>query len=263
MMASARNELHEFEVLRNEELAQGIWRLVLHAPRLSEGIRPGQFMNLEVPGDNSHILRIPLSFSRADARAGVVELVYAVVGEGTRRLSQMGPGAVSTLVGPAGHGWRLPSVGPVLLVAGGVGAPPVIAAAEMLSLAGLEFDAIFGAQTAARLWGPERAHDLGARRVAITTDDGTAGVRGFTTQAMERLLATEEYAQVMTCGPLPMMAGVVRLAQASGLSCQVSMERMMGCGFGACNCCNIAAAHGGYKSCCMDGPVFGAEELAW
>ena len=99
--------------------------------------------------------------------------------------------------------------------------------------------------------------------VVVTTDDGTAGRAGFTTQAMEELLAANDYAQVYTCGPNVMMAGVARLAERAGIACQASLERMMGCGFGACSCCNVALRAGGYALCCQDGPVFDAEEVAW
>lgn len=265
MIPSSGVGLHEFEVVSNEEVATSTWRLVLRAPALAGSIRPGQFMNLEVPGDPSHPLRIPLSFASADAVAGTVDLVYAVVGEGTERLSHMAPGQHSTAVGPSGHGWRLPEPVPVrvLLVAGGVGAPPIVAAAGMLAGAGVPFDAVLGAQTASRLWGEERLSSLGAGTVLVTTDDGSRGIKGFTTDAMSRLLGERDYGLVMSCGPQPMMAGVARLARSAGIACQVSTERMMGCGFGACNSCNVTMAAGGYRSCCSDGPVFDAEELAW
>lgn len=148
-------------------------------------------------------------------------------------------------------------------MAGGVGAPPVIAAARMLAQAGLPFDVVLGAQSADRLWGPDQARALGAGEVLVTTDDGSAGIRGFTTAGMEELVGRHGYDLVMTCGPTPMMAGVARLAADMGMACQASLEKLMGCGFGACNCCNVAMVQGGYKSCCTDGPVFDASEVAW
>mgnify|MGYP001641288710 CR=1 FL=1 len=177
------------------------------------------------------------------------------------RLARMRTGERSDLVGPAGTGWRRGAPGRALLVAGGVGAPPLVAVAGMLAEAGVAFDAILGAQSAPRLWGRERLRELGADVVAITTDDGTAGLRGLTTDAMAQLLEARTYAQVYTCGPAPMMAGVARLAAAAGIACQVSCEQLMGCGFGACACCNVRAAEGGYRSCCTDGPVFDATEV--
>ena len=97
----------------------------------------------------------------------------------------------------------------------------------------------------------------------MTTDDGTRGLRGFTTDGMVELMSRNGYSCVLTCGPEPMMAGVARLCHERGIACQVSMERMMTCGFGACSTCNVAMRRGGYASTCMDGPVFDAEEVAW
>lgn len=256
--------VHDFTVVSNEPAADGLMRVVFSAPELAAALRPGQFVNIRVPGDASQILRVPLSFSHADAAAGTVEIVYAVVGDATRRLSQMTPGATSTAVGPCGNPW--PAVDGARLacvVAGGVGITPVVACARMLAGSGVAFDAVVGAQTARKLWGADVLEDLGAGTVAVTTDDGTAGRRGFTTDALADLLAQGCYDVVYTCGPEVMMAGVARICREAGVACRVSMERMMSCGFGACATCNVAMVDGTYKSCCKDGPVFDAEEVAW
>ena len=263
MQPSAKVHLYDFRVRSNEAVGRDVFRIVMESPKLAERLEPGQFMNIAVPGDASHIVRIPLSFAGADAAAGTIELVYAVVGEGTRRLSKMGAGSGSTVVGPCGNGWRIAPGGRALAVAGGVGAPPGIAAARSLVAAGRDVDVILGAQTKDRLWGEKDARDLGASDVVVTTDDGSYGRRGFTTQTMEDLLAQRDYDLVVTCGPSVMMAGVARLAEGAHVACQASLERMMTCGFGACSTCNVAMRAGGYKSCCMDGPVFDAEEVAW
>ncbi len=263
---------HDFEVLSCGQAAQDVWHMSIHSEVAAE-LEPGQFVNIHVPGDGAHILRVPLSFSHADSKNGVVELYFAVVGEGTQRLAAMAPGDRSTLVGPCGVGWKLPArQGRALLVAGGIGLPPIVAAARMLVSAGIGFDAVVGAQTSdkhvedlldcLRTLCKDEGCDC-ARKVVLTTDNGTRGIAGFTTQAMEGLLAENPYACVYTCGPHPMMAGVAHLAKGSGIACQASLEAMMGCGFGACSCCNVALKGGGYALCCSDGPVFDAEEVAW
>jgi len=190
------------------------------------------------------------------------------VGEGTGRLSQMSAGDCSTLLGPCGNGWWLPkAAGRALLVAGGIGLPPVLAAAKMLSDAGVDFDLVVGARTGSMLLQDDvdEARELvgDSGRVLVCTDDGTSGTRGFTTDLMKSLLQERSYAQVYTCGPTVMMAGVARLAAEEDISCQASLERMMGCGFGACSCCNVPLVSGGYALCCTDGPVFDAREVVW
>ncbi len=261
---SAGLDVHDFAVVSNEPAADGLMRIVFSAPELAAALAPGQFVNVRVPGDASQILRVPLSFSHADAAAGTVEIVYAVVGDGTRRLAAMAPGRASTAVGPCGNPWpAVEGARRACVVAGGVGITPVVACARMLAERGVSFDAVVGAQTAGRLWGVDVLEGLGARTVAVTTDDGTAGRRGFTTDALSELLASGGYDVVYACGPEVMMAGVARLCREAGVACRVSMERMMSCGFGACATCNVAMADGTYKSCCKDGPVFDAEEVAW
>lgn len=261
---SAGLAVHEVTVVSNEAAADGLMRVVLSAPALAAAIEPGQFVNVHVPGDASQILRIPLSFSCADAEAGTVEIVYAVVGDGTRRLAALAAGERTTAVGPCGNPWpAAPGARRACVVAGGVGVTPVVACARMLAAADVPFDAVVGAQTAARLWGADVLEGLGAGVVAVTTDDGTSGRAGFTTDALADLLAKNDYDVVYTCGPEVMMAGVARLCHEAGVRCLVSMERMMCCGFGACGTCNVAMVDGTYKSCCKDGPVFDAEEVAW
>lgn len=259
--------LHDLTVIANEEVARDTYRLEISSG-VSRGLKAGQFINIAVPGDATHILRIPLSFSRTDPADARIELFYAVVGEGTRRLSAMRTGAASTAVGPCGKGWRLPD-GPArcLLVAGGIGLPPVFAAAEMLARAGVRFDAIVAAQTEAKLVHP-LIRDLGRLaadgcRVMIATDDGSSGFRGFATEAAEQLVSEHAYGCVYTCGPEAMMRGIAAIAARGRIACQASLERMMGCGFGACGACNVPLVSGGYASCCMDGPVFDAGEVAW
>lgn len=270
--SGAKTNLHEFVVQENEQVAEGLWRMRCNTALAAE-LAPGQFVQVSVPADASHILRIPLSFARADARSGELDIVYAVVGEGTRRLSAMAVGQASTMVGPCGNGWWLPQdQGRALLVAGGVGLPPIFACASMLSQAGVGFDVIVGAQTASRhcVGYVDELRSMGihegcdcARKVVLTTDDGTLGMRGFVTQAMENLLAEHTYAQVYACGPNPMMAGVAKLSMSKGIACEVSLERMMGCGFGACSCCNVALVDGTQALCCTDGPVFDARRVQW
>lgn len=252
--------LHDFTVVDNERVAEGIRLMHVRSDALARSLEPGQFINVAVPGDPSQILRIPVSFSGFEPEEGLVEIAYAVVGDGTRRMSEMTPGTASTAVGPCGNGWGEVE-GRALLVAGGIGSAPVVCEARHLGSLGIEFDAVLGAQTSARLWGVGELSHAGAGELLVTTDDGSAGIAGFATVAVERLLAGGAYRQVLCCGPQPLMAGVARLAERAGTPCRASLERMMTCGFGACNTCNVALVGGGYASCCTDGPVFDASEV--
>lgn len=255
--------IHDFTVVENVPVAEGIWRLTIEAPRLAQALRPGQFMSFEVPGDSTQLVRLPVSFSEANVEVGTVETYYAVVGDGTRRLSKMVAGSGSTVLGPVGNGWRLPKDAMrALVVAGGIGITPVIAAAGMFQDAGVAHDAVVGTLTAARLCGTDALSERGCGEVRVTTDDGTAGTRGFVTAEVEPMLATGAYDLVLTCGPQPMMRSVARLAEQAGVACQVSVERMMTCGFGACNTCNVETTSG-MMGACTAGPVFDSRRLVW
>ena len=173
--------MHDFEVVSNQEIADGIFSLVISAPKLASALKPGQFVNIAVPGDASSLLRVPLSFYRADAEAGTVELWYAVVGDDTRRLSQMGPGSTSNLLGPGGRGWFVPEgTRKALLVAGGIGVPPVLCLADMLAEQGVAVDVCLGFGTASKAVGVDEFRALGAT-VNVCTDDGSLGTHGFCT----------------------------------------------------------------------------------
>lgn len=263
MAPTSKVHEYDFEVVSNEPCAQGLFRAVVSSPELAAALLPGQFVNIRVPGARQ-VLRVPLSFAEANAEKGTIELVYAVVGDGTRALSAMTCGQTASVLGPSGNAWPVGAgQGRSVVVAGGVGIAPVVACGRALGKAGVAFDAVVGAQTASRLWGATELLAAGAQSVVITTDDGSAGIKGFTTDGLRKLLAQGSYEVVYTCGPQVMMAGIARICQEAGVSCWVSMERMMSCAFGACNTCNVAMAAGGYKSCCMDGPVFDAGEVAW
>lgn len=210
--------------------------------------------------DEEDELRVPLSYYRADAEAGTVELWYAVVGDDTRRLSQMGPGSTSNLLGPGGRGWMVPEgTRKALLVAGGIGVPPVLCLAGMLAEQGVDVDVCLGFGTASKAVGVDEFRALGAT-VNVCTDDGSLGTHGFCTDPAAELLGEGAYDYVASCGPAVMMKKVAAAAAEAGAYCEVSLERMMSCGFGACNTCNVETVDG-MKGACMCGPVFDASKV--
>ena len=118
--------MHDFEVVSNREIADGIFSLVISAPKLASALKPGRFVNIAVPGDASSLLRVPLSYYRADAEAGTVELWYAVVGDDSPSFVPDGPAPPLTCWAPVARGWMVPEgTRKALLVAGGIGVPPV------------------------------------------------------------------------------------------------------------------------------------------
>lgn len=253
--------MHEFTVVSNERIADGVFSLVIEAPRLASALEPGQFVNIRVPGNAMSLLRIPLSYASADPDAGTVEIWYAVVGDGTRRMSEWKPGFKSDLLGPGGHGWHIPEgCRRALVVGGGIGVPPVLCLGRELASRGIAFDACIGAATEGSMVGVDEFEAAGALELAIATDDGSAGFHGFVTEPVARMVAEHEYDYIATCGPGVMMKKVAATAEAAGVFCEASLERMMSCGFGACNTCNVETVDG-MKGACMCGPVFDATKV--
>jgi dihydroorotate dehydrogenase electron transfer subunit len=252
--------LERVEVVRNERVAEGVGLLVLRAPRIAATVQPGQFVHLRISTDADFILRRPFSVHRTGADR--IEVLYQVLGRGTREMSLRYPGDVMDAIGPLGSGWRVPEgTAHALLVAGGLGAAPLGMLAERLAAAGVAVSVAQGAPNAGRLV----ARDLfesAARRVRFATDDGSVGERGFVTAVSARLLVEDRPDVVYVCGPEAMARAVAAQAAAAGVQCQVSLERLMACGIGACLSC-VVTTTSGRKRACVDGPVFDAEEVCW
>lgn len=258
------------EVRRNVQVGPGLYLMTLAAPRCAEAIQPGQFVHLQISTNPAHVLRRPFSIYAVDIAHGLVDILYQIVGTGTFEMAEWQPGVRVALIAPVGRGW-LPPVGAqrALLVGGGVGAAPLYMLCDALCQSGARVDVALGASTADCLVCLDR-YDALARpelRVLCATDDGTFGVEGFCTSIAQDALqwassAGEPYDYVAACGPEPMMRIVAELAAREGVLCEVSLERRMACGIGACLSCVVDTAYG-KKRACVDGPVFDARELLW
>lgn len=252
--------LERVEVVANERVARGVGTLTLRAPRIAATVRPGQFVHVRISTGRDFILRRPFSVHRAAGDG--IELLYQVLGAGTRALAEKQRGDVMDAVGPLGHGWEVPeAVSHALLVAGGLGAAPLGMLADELAHRGVAATVALGAPTAERLLAREGFERV-ARRVEVSTDDGSEGRRGLVTELVEDLLVEDRPDVVYVCGPEIMSRTVAGQAAKAGIACQVSLERLMACGVGACLSC-VVATTSGQKRACVDGPVFDAGEVVW
>jgi dihydroorotate dehydrogenase electron transfer subunit len=252
--------LERMRVLSNERVAESVGLVALHAPFIAEHVRPGQFVHLRISEESGRLLRRPFAVHRRSGER--IELLYQVVGAGTRELSLKEPGDEMDAIGPVGHGWTLPDgTAHVLLVAGGLGAAPLGLLAEDLAARGVAVVVAHGAPTANRLVG-KSVFEAVARRVELSTDDGSAGRRGRVTEVSEALLAAETFDTVYACGPEVMQRVVAAQAANHGAVCEVSLERLMACGIGACLSCMVSTVHGPRRAC-VNGPVFLASEILW
>jgi dihydroorotate dehydrogenase electron transfer subunit len=258
--ATERKLLERVTVVANDRVAEGVGLLVLESPRVARVVQPGQFVHLRIEQGVSFILRRPFSIHRVEG--DTLHILYQVLGVGTRALAGKERGAEMDLIGPLGHGWDMPDgIAHALLVAGGLGAAPLGMLAETLAERGVAVTVAQGAPTAERLVARE-LFEATARRVEVAMDDGSAGERGLVTSVVDGLLAGDRPDVVYVCGPEAMARVVADQATAAGVRCQVSLERLMACGVGACLSC-VVSTTGGQKRACVDGPVFRAEDVVW
>ena len=248
-------------VASHEDAGPGYRFLVLEAPRLAAELTPGQFVHVRVPGLETTALRRP--FSVFDADAGRVTLLYKVVGRGTAALAKVLVGDAVEVMGPLGHGFPSSSKGVPLLVGGGYGVAPLHFLAKRLK----DPRAILfvGGRTKDDLLALDRFAALGVD-VRIATNDGSAGEKGFVTGPLDAVLdglrARGEAFELFTCGPDGLLKAVADRAVAAKMPGWISMDRHMVCGVGACYAC-IQKTVRGNSRCCVEGPVFRAEDLVW
>ena len=237
-----------FEIVYNRPLTESVYKMVLCGDT-SDITRPGQFVNLKIDG---LYLRRPISV--CDCVGDKLVLVYKVVGKGTEIMSRMNAGDKLDILTGLGNGYDLSRAGDKpLLLGGGVGVPPLYMLAKELLNAGKKVTVILGFNTESEVFYEKEFKTLGAK-VIVCTADGSYGVKGFVTDAME-----EGYSHFYTCGPEPMLKAVSKKSTTSG---QLSFEERMGCGFGACMGCSCKTLTGN-KRICKEGPVMTKEEIIW
>ena len=240
-----------FKIEQNEAVARDTFRLVLRTDA-PVAIRSGQFVDIALPG---FYLRRPISVS--DILPDSVVLYYKVVGEGTRAMAGMKPGKLLELLLPLGSGFHPERCRQAaLLVGGGLGAAPLYLLARELLAAGKAVTAVLGFNRAEEICLVEEFRALGIL-VLLATLDGSAGTKGFVTDAIAA--GRPVFDRFYSCGPLPMMKALCAELDVPG---EVSLEERMGCGAGFCYGCTVQTLSGP-KRVCADGPVFDKEDLPW
>ena len=237
-----------FTITKNTPLTINVYIMTLKGD--TEDIRCGQFVNIKLEG---LYLRRPISV--CDCDGDTLTLIYKVVGRGTELMSRMTVGESLDLLTGLGNGYdTAPSGDRPLLLGGGVGVPPLYMLCKRLVAEGKHPTVILGFNTADEIFYADEFKALGAE-VIVATADGSFGVKGFVTNAMEGV----DYSYFYTCGPEPMLKAVYKATTTSG---QMSFEERMGCGFGACMGCSCKTITG-YKRICKEGPVMKKEEIIW
>lgn len=258
-------------VAANRPLTGGYFQLDLETDAATpiDRTRAGQFVMLR--GDWGRDLINGRAFSILEAPdPRHLSVLAKVFGRGTARLEASQPGDPITVTGPLGTPFPAPRTDRTqLLVAGGVGLPPLHLYSRQAAAAGVagHVEMLYGGRTADDIVLTEPFKGWGVA-LEVSTDDGTRGVEGRVTVALEarleRAKANGEVVEILSCGPTPMLRSVRTIGLARGISTHLCLEEQMACGFGVCLGCAVPVyGPRPYKYCCTDGPVFDAREVRW
>jgi dihydroorotate dehydrogenase electron transfer subunit len=280
--------VEDAELLERQAFADGQYVIRLAAPKCAAAATPGSFAHLSC--DPLVPMRRPLSIMRADPAAGWIEILYKVVGPGLAALSQQPVGAVLSVMGPIGQGFRPSPARPkTLLIGGGVGIPPMVFLAEVLAgrddapwqplvLMGSEIpfpfrarpstilvpgvpDGVIASMPLLEAWGvPSRLATLAGYPGCF--DGYVTDLAGAWLASLDPVALAE--VEMFACGPTPMLQAAAHVARRFGVPCQVSLEEFMACAVGGCAGCAVPVmtdAGLAMKRVCVDGPVFDANAV--
>lgn len=250
------------EVLENHEIADSFYRLIIVADEIAHSADPGQFIHIRIPNDGSLLLRRPISINGIDQERGRVQLVYQVVGKGTKILSNVKIGTKLDVLGPLGRGFWIPQgTQKICIVGGGCGVAPTRFIGQKWGH--LEIYSFLGFRNKDMVFQVEDFERF-SKKVFLSTDDGSMGYKGSVIQLLQQHLLSERPNLILACGPIPMLIAMQSVVGKYNIPCQISLEERMGCGVGGCMVCSCAIGDShqkSYKKVCSDGPVFWSKEV--
>lgn len=254
-------QLLDFKIADNIHLTDA-YSLLKVTPVSGETLpdmKPGQFVQVHVPGATDTLLRRPISINFVDVDKNQLWLLVRRAGKATNALADATIGSQVNLLLPLGNGFNknILAEKPCLLVGGGVGIAPLLYLGFQFKQKGITFEYLVGAKSESDLLQVELLKEIAP--VNITTDNGSCGEKGLVTQ---HSCWARDWSKVYCCGPAPMMKGVAKICKDKHIDCEVSLENMMACGLGACLCC-VEKTVKGNVCVCTEGPVFNINELTW
>ena len=246
-------------ITKKDNIAKGCYSFWIYCPEMAALAEAGQFVHVRI---GSHTLRRPISICEINKEKGELRIVFEIRGQGTDEIANIPAGGQIDLLGPLGNGFDGPTCesDSVLVIGGGIGVPPMLQTAKAF---GKNATAIIGFRNASAVILEDDFKKNGINTI-LCTDDGSKGVHGYVTTALEQQLKEQKPSLICACGPAVMLKTIVKLADEYGIRCQVSLEERMGCGVGACLVCACKSVKDGkeyYAHVCKDGPVFDSHEV--
>jgi dihydroorotate dehydrogenase electron transfer subunit len=252
-------QIGSLKIIENKRLNSEYFTLELAIDGKMPEMKPGQFAQVKVDGSPETFLRRPISIHDVNPEKKTIKFLIQIAGKGTETLSRLKEGDMLDVIYPLGNSFSLPQRGhKPRLAGGGCGIAPLLFMARHLKDNGFSPDILLGFRNKERIIEYEEYIELG--EVFLTTEDGSRGEKGFLTD--HPVLNSSTYDIVYCCGPDAMMKAVAAYCMRKNITCEVSLEHLMGCGIGACLCCVVDTVKGNLCTC-TDGPVFNIKELKW
>jgi len=253
---------HSVEIIENKKIASNIYKMTIISNHVAQTANPGQFIHIKIPYDESLLLRRPISINGVNRDQNLVDIVYQVVGKGTKILSHLVTGEKLDILGPLGRGFWIPKgTKKIYIVGGGCGVAPIRFIGERWNhLDIISFLGFRGQSWAYQIDEFEKF----SRKVFLSSDDGSIGFKGPIISLLDKQLSIDKPDLIMACGPIPMIKALQKTLIKYDIPCQISLEERMGCGIGGCLVCTCAIGsknNWNYKKVCTHGPVFWSEEV--
>jgi ferredoxin--NADP+ reductase len=244
-------------VIENTQLAPKVHRLRVEVPRLVQKAKAGQFVIVRATGEGE---RVPMSIGGLDKERGILTMVVQEVGKTSAMLCDVPTGGeLADVVGPLGEPTEVELYGHAVVIGGGIGIAPIYPVAQALRAVGNRTTAIIGARSKDLLFYTDELA-AASDRLMIATDDGSFGLKGFVTTALEQLIREDRPDWVMAIGPVPMMRAVANLTREHKIRTVVSLNPLMIDGTGMCGGCRVSVG-GKTQFACVDGPDFDAHAV--
>jgi dihydroorotate dehydrogenase electron transfer subunit len=252
-------KVEDFKVVDNKYITEDFFVLEVESMTSLPEMKPGQFVQVKVEGRQETFLRRPISIHDVDYKRNRMSLLIQILGKGTECLSKLKPGELINIVYPLGNSFSIPEKDEnVILIGGGCGIAPLLYLGKNLKINGFKPVFILGFRNSSRIIEYDKYLEIG--EVFLTTEDGSKGEKGYVTN--HSVLTSRKFDRVYCCGPDSMMKAVALYSQKNNISCEVSLENLMACGFGICLCCIVDTVRGNLCTC-TEGPVFNINELKW
>lgn len=254
-------KLLQVELVKKEQLKKDIFKYGVKSEELVALSKPGQFLEIRVSENIVPFLRRPISIHNIDKENNIIEFIFQVRGKGTEILSQKQIGDTIDLIGPLGNGiFEIKSYKNIAVIGGGIGIFPLYELVKSLP-ENVTASTYLGFRNKELVTLEEEFKEASSYFV-LTTDDGSYGESGYAINYLKEDMKDKKFDAIYACGPMPMLKSVKQLSEETKIPAYLSLEKLMGCGVGACLGCNVMnIKKGSYDKVCKDGPVFLAEDI--